>query len=166
MRSELIIQGRYDAQSQLISELKKFDKYAVLGEDSEAHREYTLMAGPSNSFSVGIVASGAGITPSSVYFEREDLYFVGFDASVIMVDPNTGNQRTICKFLGVFYAFFDLGENGVTVINELGASKLTSKGEVAWRFEADDIVSSWDLDEEQKLRLTLIDGRETEVYVP
>lgn len=166
MRSDLTIQIRYDAESQLRSEIEKFDRYVLLGEDSEAPREYILMAEPENRFAIGIIASGTGIAPSSVYFEREDLYFVGFDATVIMVDPNSQSQRMICKFLDVFYDFFNLSESSVIVINELGASKLTSTGDVVWRFEAEDIVSNWELGGEQTLRLTLIDGRELEVCVP
>jgi hypothetical protein len=119
------------------------------------------VAGKGWSCHVG-VALDHGVTPDAVMLSDRVL-LVGHDLSLTFLDPTAARTLSSYTMESVFFCFLRLPmvTDEVIVLHELGLLRVDASGGIVWTMSAPDIVANVELNERDRLTLTLMEGETT-----
>ena len=120
----------------------------------------------SGSRFIGLCASRTGIEPQILFSASTKLLFLGLDSSLLIFATLPGPTRHL-KLDGPFYSmtFFPALER-ILVVHEIGLLWLDMTGDVVWRHDASDVISTVALPESHTLELRLFEGGRTTLDLP
>lgn len=97
-----------------------------------------------------------GLKPQILFVPETEIIFVGFSNKVLGISLET--NKIVIDFLGeiVFYEFI-LGNEVIVAIFEMSVLAMDKNGKLKWRFEAWEILTGWEIQEE-RLKLDFFDG--------
>jgi hypothetical protein len=117
--------------SELQERLRRTQRSVMLGDDDESPIEYFTASLP--SCLVGICSQGHGIRPSIELDMDRGTAWVGFNSKLANLDVVKCRTNFIIQLDCVFYSILCRMQDGsVIVINELGADRVSSSGNVLW----------------------------------
>lgn len=160
-----------DSQGALREKMRSSVHKIIVGAEAEAVRNCYAVRLPkslSEVLSVGILSSGLGATPKTVFDSSGRRLLIGHDCCVTAISLESMSVAYSIKLPSVFIEFVLLKKSGtITLIHELGVLELDRDGDRNWAVDTDviekysiegDHIELSEMDGNHKIRLSLKNG--------
>lgn len=146
-----IVLSKFQTKNELLDNLSKCNSGNILL-GKHAQQEISFYAvkvffgnQSKNTFGIGIISEGHGLTPQILILASQQRLFFGFNQEVVLIDCD--NKKIIYEYSlnSLFYKFIYLPNlELILILHEIGLVALKENGNKIWEFDKD-IVEDYEI---------------------